>query len=179
MKQFILALAAVTMMSISAMAQDTDENHQGKSKIDKTEMIQKRTEQTAKEYGLSEAQEKQLLALNTKYSDKMMPQRGRKGMGRPNGRPGNNSGMRQDSIQQRRLEMTEAQKQEMKAKRQEMKAVMDAYNKELQDIMTAEQFQKYQANTQKRMQRGKGQRPQEKSNSDNENSNENENDHND
>src|SRR5574344_2087450 len=164
MKHFILSLAAVTMMSITTMAQETESNQNSKPKFDKTEMIQKRTEMIAKKYDLSDAQQKQLLALNTKYADKL----GRPMMGKRPGRPEmNGRGMRPDSMQQKRPEMTEEQNTEMKAKREEMKATMDAYNKELQSIMTPEQFQKYQEDSKNHMKRGEGEHRPSMQNDDN------------
>ena len=63
--------------------------------------------------------------------------------------------------------MTEEQNTEMKAKREEMKATMDAYNKELQSIMTPEQFQKYQEDSKSHMKRGEGEHRPSMQNDDN------------
>ena len=48
-----------------------------------------------------------------------------------------------------------------------MKATMDAYNKELQSIMTPEQFQKYQEDSKNHMKRGEGEHRPSMQNDDN------------
>jgi len=157
MKKMILAFAA-TMMMTAAMAQD--DNQQGRQerrRMDRTEMIKNRTDRTVKQYGLNEEQAKQLLELNTKYSDTMGPgQRGpRMGGGRGGMRGGfdrNRQGNGQGNGQ--RPELTEEQKQQMEAGRKKMEENMKQYDTELQKIMTPDQYKAYQADMEKRRNEG-------------------------
>lgn len=161
MKRMILALVA-TMTMTAAMAQG--DNKQGKSdrKFDKTEMIKHRTDDAVKRYGLNEEQAAKLLSLNTKYADKMGPRMG--GRGGRGMRPRPNFGG--NDQQGQRPEMTDEMKAQMKAQREEHQKAMQAYDTELQAIMTADQYKAYKADMEKRMKegprRGGGQRPDKK-----------------
>ena len=63
----LMALMAMTTMGLSAQnAQD-----QERKRMTKEEMVQRRTDFMAQQYGLSDSQKKQLLELNTKYADVM------------------------------------------------------------------------------------------------------------
>ena len=138
MKRMMMALAVSLMMTTAVMAQDNQSNGKiGKMRMmDPTEMIQKRTDATVKKYGLDETQAKKLLELNTKYASKMGPRMGRPGGRRPDA---NNA----------RPELTDEQKAQMKERRQKMEEQMNAYNTELQGILTADQYKSYQADQQK------------------------------
>lgn len=150
MKRTIMALAVALSVGTTAMAQD-DSNKE--RKFDKTEMIQKMTDRTVKQYGLDDEQAAKLLKLNTEYADKMRP------MGGPGGGPGGPRGMRPGGEDdQERPELTDEQKAEMETRMKEMKANREAYQKELEGIMTADQFKSYQADQEKR--RNRGGRPQ-------------------
>ena len=149
MKKVILAIAA-TMMMTAAMAQDDNQpaKREGK-KMDKTEMVKRRTDDAVKKYGLNEQQAKQLLDLNTKYADKM----GRGPRGQRPGRDrkmGNADGEKQD----KRPELTEEQRKEMEARHQEQEKAMKEYDTELQTIFTADQYSAYKADMEKRMKQG-------------------------
>lgn len=153
MKKNIMALVAVAMMATTAMAQNDSINKRQmrERKFDPTEMVKKRTEGTATKYGLDETQKAKLLELNTKYAKSMMgprmhPRRPGGGMDRPQGRP------ERDSVN--RQEPNEEMKAKMEERRKKMEEDMAAYNKELQNIMTADQYKSYQADMQKRMLRG-------------------------
>lgn len=152
MKKNIIALVAVAMMATTAMAQNDSINKRQmrERKFDPTEMVKKRTEGTATRYGLDEAQKAKLLELNTKYAKSMMGPRMQPrrpgGMNRPQGRP------ERDSVN--RPEPNEEMKAKMEERRKKMEEDMAAYNKELQSIMTADQYKSYQADMQKRMLRG-------------------------
>lgn len=156
MKKFVLTIAVALLLGMSANAQD-DNNRQERQRFDQTEMIKKRTEQTAKQYDLDETQTAKLLELNTKYSQTMfrgMGQRGGQGM-----RQGQRS-QRQGQMGGQRRQMTDEQRAEFQKRREEMQKQMEAYNTELKSIMTEEQYKKYQDDMQKRMQRfgNRGQR---------------------
>jgi hypothetical protein len=153
MKQIVMALTATLMMATAASAQD-NKQQRPERRMDPSEMIQKRTDNTVKTYGLNEDQAKKLLELNKKYADKMGPgprghRHGRPGM-RP-GRPGHDQEAdRQAMKPERRPELTAEQKEKMKAAREEHEKVREAYDAELQKIMTAEQYTQYKADMEKR-----------------------------
>ncbi len=172
MKKIILSFAAALFVSLAAVAQESqnEARPQGK-KFDKTEFVKKRTDMTVKQYGLNETQARQLLDLNTKYADIMVPgPRGhRHGM-----RPGHGPKQQKDSLRQRpqkprsdadtgatsqegkqRPELSDEQKAQMKANREQREADQKAYDVELQKILTPEQYQQYQADMKKRHQGGK------------------------
>ena len=149
MKKLILAFVALMTMT-SVQAQDDNKSRGERRQFDRTEMLKKRTDETAKKYGLNEEQTAKLLELNTKYADKMGPGMGAARNGRRGGaRPGfdaNRGGNRQ---QGQRPEMTEEQRQNMAKQRAERQAAMEQYANELQAIMTPEQYQAYKADMEK------------------------------
>lgn len=160
MKKILLTMAAAIMLSTTVFAQD-DNREQRRPRMDKSEMIQKRTERTAKQYGLNEEQAKKLQALNEKYSDTMFMGMAPRGDRRPDG-PGMRRGgdrrpdgprMGQGEPRQR-PEMNDSLRAEFKKRREEMQQKMEAYNAELKSIMTEEQFKAYQEDMQKRQRRG-------------------------
>lgn len=142
-KRMILALVAVVTVGTTAVAQPGMPRH---GKPDPAKMAQHRTEQMVKKYGLNDEQAAKLLTLNTQYADKLRPGRGH-GMHRH--RPG---GPRLEGGG--RPELTEEQKQQMEKDRKERKQAMEAYDKELQGILTADQFTKYKADRERRPERG-------------------------
>lgn len=142
-KRMILALVAVVAVGTTAMAQP-DMPRRGN--IDPAKMAQHRTEQMVKKYGLNDEQAAKLLTLNTQYADKLRPGRGH-GMHRH--RPG---GPRPEGGG--RPELTEEQKQQMEKDRKERQQAMEAYDKELQGILTADQFAKYKEDMKRRPERG-------------------------
>lgn len=161
MKKIVLTLAAAMMLSVAAFAQDDNNREQRRPRMDKNEMIQKRTERTAKQYGLNEKQTKKLQALNEKYSDTMFMGMRPGGDRRPDGpgmRPGNRRGgereMREAGGPRQRPEMNDSMRAEFKKRREEMQQKMEAYNAELKSIMTEEQYKAYQEDMQKRQRRG-------------------------
>jgi hypothetical protein len=164
MKQIVMAVTAAFMMATAANAQDNQQRPD--RRMDSSEMIQRRTDNTVKTYGLNEEQAKKLLELNKKYADKMGPRMG----GPRGGRRGGGPRMRPDGQtgaspmggngEGRRPEMTEEQRQQMETFRKEREEAMKQYETELQTIMTADQYKAYQADQQKRMQEGpRGFRP--------------------
>ena len=60
----MIALVAMAMCG-QMMAQETKQNGIQKKKIDRTEMLKQRTDETAKKLGLNEEQTAKLLELNT------------------------------------------------------------------------------------------------------------------
>lgn len=142
-----MLIAAVLMSTSVVCAQNGERNNDGR-KIDRMEMVKKRTERMARELNLSEEQTRKLQELNVEYADKM-PQMGRRPGGRGMG-PGGMLRHRADSTQQ---QPERAGKEEMAARMQKMRAAREAYNAELRKIMTEEQFGKYVEAQKRRMQR--------------------------
>ncbi len=144
----MLALATCTL----TFAQSEDNRKEPPSK---TEMIQHQTDRTVEALGLDSDQAAKLLELNTAYADKM-PMGG--GPGGPRGpRPG---GCCPESCNQGASESATKpeppSKEDMEAKMKEMQANREAYDKELQEILTADQYTKYQELQKQRMQRRPG-----------------------
>ncbi len=152
MKKIILGLMAAMTIGATAMAQS--------QVADRSEMIQKRTESVAKKYGLSDEQKQKLLELNTKYADIMGPSmrmRGNRGYGGAmRQRHGSNFGARPengDSAALGRFRLSEEQRARLDERRKQMKEQREAYNKELQAIMSDEQYKSYTADMEKLLQR--------------------------
>ena len=157
MKQIVMTLAAMLLLSTSAMAQGNFP--QNGQRPDPKEMIQRRTDRTVQQYGLNAEQAKQLLSLNTKYADVMMP---RGGLGGQRGQGARPDGNRQrpaqgDSIRQPRGQRPEGGQRPQGGQRPEMNEQMKAYEEELQKIMTPEQYKAYQADRERmRQNMGRG-----------------------
>jgi len=137
MKKFIYAVVfAITMGSVSAMAQDENNAKKSEKRPDRTEMMKKRTERMAERYGLDESQTAKLLALNTEYMGKM-PSPGRMPrVKRGNGGQGGNV-----DPADRPERPSKEQMDEMRKKMAENRA---KYEAGLKEIMTSEQFAKYE-----------------------------------
>lgn len=153
MRKMIMTLAAALTISATAMAQEVKKSE--RKTIDRTEMIQKRTEAVAKRYGLDEEQTKKLLELNKKYDGKtgrmMMrgdrnPMKGDMRM-RKHGMVTDSSVMKQrlapDSVMRKRINPATG-------KRLNAAGAMKEYNEELRGIMTEEQYKRYEQDMQRR-----------------------------
>jgi Spy/CpxP family protein refolding chaperone len=152
-KSIVWAVAMAFMVSVNAMAQDeqNSEKRDNSRQAARTEMIKHRTDQMVKTYGLSEEQSQQLQELNTKYADKLRLQR--PGMRQ---RPGQPRGMRpqtlpRDTAKRAKMDNPDRMKQRM----EEMKKTREAYDAELEKIMTADQFKAYKADAEKRAKEGR------------------------
>ena len=137
MKKLMMIAVMAVALSLNANAQQ--ENPQMGQRMDRSEMIKLRTEAIAKQYGLDEAQQEKLLELNKQYPEAMprmgmrgprrRPPRMRQGGGQPGqgfGRGGGPRGPRGG------FRMPDPE-------------TMEKYNAQLKEIMTEEQFNKYQA----------------------------------
>ena len=158
----MLAVAATMIMSITAAAQDDNQQSRPeRNPADKTEIVKKRTAETVESYGLNEEQAQKLLDLNTRYADKMGPRMGR----RPDGQPGRGprpGGMKRGERPQSAEGNDNAPSADNgsnaphmrgnASSRESMRKTMEEYDAELQKIMTDEQFKRYQADRQKRFQ---------------------------
>lgn len=147
MKKTILALAMMTMISAGAAAQGSD--RQGRRSIDRTELVKKRTDAMVKKYGLNEEQASKLLELNKKYDGTM----GHRMAQRPGARPG---GMRPrpagaDSLKARTAPRKPAKVGKAASGRSRMTESAAQYEKELEAIMTPDQYAAYKAEREKRM----------------------------
>jgi len=174
MKKVIMALLAAMTMSANVMAQQNEQEQveQRRQQPNRTEMVKKRTEQMVEKYKLNETQAAQLLELNMRYAEKMGP------MGGPRGQRG---GQRADRPQQREkkdvpADTTYRQKRPQgqgeqgagnrRAGSEEMRKNMEAYDKELQSILTEEQYQAYKNDNKRRGPQGnRGERRHQRQNS--------------
>ena len=162
MKKILLTIVAGMLMTANVMAQEANQNRPERRQMDPKEMVKQRTNETVEKYKLSEEQAAKLLELNTKYMGKipMGPMAGMRGQGRrPQGQMGQMPQRPQrpqnDTVQGRRPQM--GQMGQM-GNREEMRKNMEAYNAELEKIMTQEQYAKYRESMGRRM--GGGQRGQ-------------------
>lgn len=160
MKKIMMTMLATLMISTSAVAQ-SNENGTSRPKFDRAEMVKHQTERMVKEYGLSEAQGEKLLALNEKYAGKMRMS----GFGGPRGPRGGQNGERPKRVdgqtgassQQNGAQAEKRERptrEQMEARMKEEKANREAYNAELREIMSADQYSRFEADQKKRMERG-------------------------
>ena len=164
MKTTIMAIAAAMMMSATAMAQDNQAQGQRPRRMDRTEMIKARTDYMVKEYGLNEQQAQKLQTLNTEYAEKLPMMRRQRQQGQAGQRQEGQAGQgqrpqRQPGDSLRRGQRGQGQRTQVNP--EETRKNMDAYNAELEKIMTAEQYAKYKENAARRMNgQRNGNRPQ-------------------
>jgi len=157
MKKLMMIAVMAVALSLNANAQQ--ENPQMGQRMDRSEMIKMRTEAIAKQYGLDEAQQEKLLELNKQYPEAMprMGMRGggpRHGMGNrsggPQGAPGEN-GQRPPRMRQGGGQPGQGfgrgggPRGPRGGFRMPDPETMEKYNAQLKEIMTEEQFNKYQA----------------------------------
>lgn len=144
MKQFILSLIAMLAITASAFAQFQGDNGQ-RPRFNREEMIKARTEMMVKKYGLNAEQAAALLALN----EKQMPM-----MHHP--RHGQQPEKADSTAQRPRREGKKAEGMgERKDRGHRFGGQnIEAYNAELQKIMTAEQYKSYQEDMEKMRKEG-------------------------
>lgn len=157
MKKMMMMAVFATAFTLNISAQEVKENQDGQ-RFDRTEMIQRRTEAMAKQYGLDEAQQKKLVELNKKYPQAMPFMGGRHGGPRGGMRQGMGNRQRPDGDngQRPRRQMGQGgqgghggpgfgQRGRMGRPGMPDKATMEKYNSELKTIMSEEQYKKYEA----------------------------------
>lgn len=143
MKNKIYALALLFVVaSSSAMAQGEPPRGDRNQQFDPKEMIEKRTEHMAEQYGLNKKQTKKLKKLNEKYKDMLRPMGGQPPMAPPSG---DDKAPKAQPQQQNR-----PPREQMDQMRKRMDEDRNAYNSELQKIMTADQFAKYMSDEKSR-----------------------------
>ena len=164
MRKSIIIMAAALALSIGAAAQDFPQGPPQGRMFDDEQMAQMRTDRMAQQLGLDETQTAKLLELNKKYPISMMRPGGGPGMGRP---PRNPQGEQKVEVnpdtdpkaaKKAAKKAKKAQKKEEEAKAaDEAQAAMEAYENELKEILTEDQFKAYQENKNRRPQgRGPG-----------------------
>ena len=157
MKKSLMITIVTVALSLQAVAQDNGSTEP--RKMDRMEMIQRRTEYTASRYGLDDSQKAKLLELNTKYAD-MMPMMGPRrggpgGMGPGQGRPrgqrvdGDRQGQQSPSGEMRQGRGNGGGRGHFRPDPEKMQQ----YETELQNIMTKEQYTKYQDDRKAMMER--------------------------
>ena len=150
MKKMILAIVALMTITCVQAQNDNRPLRGERRQFDRTEMLKRRTDDAVKKYGLNEEQAAKLLELNTKYADKMGPgMMGARDGRRGGARPAFDANRNRNRQQGQRPEMTEEQRQNMEKQRAERQAAMEEYAKELQAIMTPEQYNAYKADMEK------------------------------
>lgn len=141
-------LAAAMAMCATVMAQE-------KVAVD-TALVKKRTEYVAEKYALDGQQSAKLLELNTKYADivgrSFAPRGARRNFDRARRNPiegGVRLPEQGNSVRSGRPMMPGGKRGGMSARRGEMREKMAAYDKELQSILTEEQYKSYKADMEK------------------------------
>lgn len=153
----VIALLAIMAMTTTGMSAQENQG-QRPPRMNKEEMVQQRTDYMAQQYGLDDAQKQQLLELNKKYADDipMMgprpggPRGGGPGgqmrrQGPPQGGEGNGSfqpGQRPGMGQGQGFGRPRFDPEKMKE-----------YETGLSQIMTKEQYEKYESEKKARMER--------------------------
>ncbi len=163
MKKTVLAIAATMLMSASAMAQDDTQARRDRREFNPEQMIQKRTDDMVKTYGLNEEQAAKVLELNKKRSEQMRSMRQHRGQQmRPEGRQpmkkdSLNEGQRPQRMERDGMKRPDRPRMEKGARdngRLEMRKQMEEYDNALKEIMTEEQFKAYKSDQEKRMKEG-------------------------
>lgn len=155
-----MTIAALLLLSTAAVAQDNQEQRPERQRLDRTEMIQRRTDAVVQKYGLNAEQAKQLLSLNTKFADQMGPRGPRPdGQGMRRGDRGQRP-QGGDSLRQQRPQRPQGDANQQRPQGPRMNAQNNAYDEELQKIMTPEQYKAYKADQEERMRQFGGQRGQ-------------------
>lgn len=160
MKKMLIALAAAFILTTTAMAQDNKETQNGQRRFDPKEMIQHMTNRTADRYGLTDEQADKLLDLNTRYADKLRFNQGPRQRGqRPGGQRNNREARQNNESVDGLTAATRPSREEMEARRKQAEEDRKAYNAELKEIMTAEQYAQYEADQQQMRQRFQQRQP--------------------
>jgi len=166
MKKIIFAIAAAVMMSSTMLAQENGtETRPERRHADRTEMTKKRTDETVQRYKLNEEQAAKLLELNTRFAGKMGPRGGQHRFGRQQGPMTQKHDSLKQKPQKEEMKAMPERRMDRRAGFEQMRKNMEAYEAELQKIMTEEQFNAYKADREKRMKEGpRGRRPQQNEN---------------
>lgn len=157
MKKIVMILAMAATVSFG-YAQDDNKSAGFERRQPNPEQM---TKMMAERLGLNEQQTKDFEALNKEYADVLGgPGFGRRGFGGPGrpggpgfGGPGRPGGQHPQQFGQQkegeqaapqRPQLTEEQREQMKARMKEMQAKRAEYDKKVQEILTKEQYEKLQ-----------------------------------
>ena len=151
MKKVLMIAALAVAFSSSAMAQEDNSER----RMDQNEMAKRRTEMMVERYGLNDAQKEKLLELNTKYALPMPmgPGGEHRRMGPPPGANGQDAQQGQEN--NNRPEARPGQRGGHGpgfGRPQFDPEKMKEYEEGLKEILTPEQYEKYQADRQNRPQ---------------------------
>ncbi|MBR1927274.1 MAG: DUF4890 domain-containing protein [Bacteroidales bacterium] len=141
MKKALFLAAAALALSLGAYAQENGRRQRGE-RPDEATMIKMRTERMTQQLGLDETQSAKVLELNQKYPNVMSGGPG--GPGRPG--PGMGRPPRGERPRGERPQLTEDQKKAF----EEARAAREAYEAELKEILTDDQFQTWKESQQRR-----------------------------
>ncbi len=153
--KFILVIMTAFLMSGTMMAQH---RHRGERKdVDPKERAERMTVRMVKEFSLNDAQKQQLLALNQQWMEQM------KDGDRPRKAPKakmKHKDRREVCKDSTNCRMTDQQRADRQARMEKMQAERKAYDTQLQQILTNEQYAAYTKKMQERKnKKGRPDRP--------------------
>lgn len=151
MKRISFLMLALLLMGGMVMAQG---NRRGNRQMDTKVRAERMTERMAKEYSLNDAQKKQLLEVNIAMMEQMSPRS--KDMKR--GRRDRACVTDSCCAREYKGKYPKRSKEDRQKMQQEMKSSREAYEKQLQKIMTQDQFATYLRNQAERMDKMKDRR---------------------
>lgn len=142
-KKMMMTMVALLMLNVSVMAREDRWQDNDRKKPDTEQMVKIHTDRMAEKYGLNKKQAKKLLELNARYAGKMSPMEGCDRCFNKGKRPddGSQPPLLRDSMPRPPRPDSEA----MQAEHKEMQENMAAYRSELKEIMTEEQYAKYES----------------------------------
>ena len=139
----------MTMVALLTMTAAMAQDAKSEKKAPKEPTAQEMTDRMAKDLGLDDSQKAKVLALNNEYKDVLRGPGMRRGRGpRPDGQTGATAQQQDQQKQQKkeRPQMTDEQKAKMKANMEKRKE----YDTKLKQILTEEQYKKFQKQHQRR-----------------------------
>ena len=158
MKKTLLVITAALLLCVSAFAQ-WENRGQGFQRPDEATLIKMRTDWMVRELGLNETQAEKLLELNQKYPNALRPGQGGPGMGRARRERPEEANVGQEGNETEKATGKEARKarkakkdKEAEGQVDEMQAAREAYENELKEILTEDQFKTWKENMNRRQQ---------------------------
>lgn len=148
MKKFFLTFIAVLALSSGVMAQQSNGPRRGGQRMDPTEMINRRVQQMAERYNLTEEQKTAVMALNQKYFTQQGQRQNADSVRAQ--RPQNDS-VRAERPRRSQGEARQGGNRQQGWGRQGGNGFgrnMEAYNEELKAILTPEQYAAYEKDQQ-------------------------------
>ncbi len=139
MKKILLTMVAILSLT-AVQAQESDNKQQAQFRGPRQITPEQMTERMANDLKLTDEQKTKVLALNKEY-EKVIAGPGMRGP-RPQ-RPDGESGATAQNGQQR-PQMTEEQREQMQKEMQQRMEQRQEYEKKLKEILTEDQYKKYQ-----------------------------------